>query len=117
LRTEKPVRFSVICFRLPARGGYASTSYGLCSLALSSLFKPHREDGGIVVYFLLLSSHLSLGLHTVAATPFISASLHLSGPYRPPTNLSQLHQRCITTGIMAKAGREGKGLGFLIYDL
>ena len=41
--------------------------------------------------------------------------------YRPPANLSQVHQRCETAGIMAKAGAEGKGreifdLRFMICD-
>jgi hypothetical protein len=63
-----------------------------------------------VTYFHHLSSHVSLSVRTLTAVPLISTSPHLSGPYGPSTHLSQLHQRCTTGGIMAKAGGEGKGL-------
>jgi len=72
-------------------------------------------------HFTNLSSHLSLGLRTLAPIALISVSPRLSGSCRPPTNLSQVHPRCLSDGIMVKAGGEGKGLGvfdlrFAIYD-
>jgi hypothetical protein len=75
----------------------------------------NKGKTGTVTYFRLLQSHLSLGLRTLTTIPLISATPHLSGPWGPATNLSQLHPRCITNGIMAKAGGDGKG--FAIFDL